>query len=122
MIKNGVFIVALVVTSLLGGVCIVAFFGSLPPQPGQTAAEEWVFEKYFEDLGNGVYHVEGRDWLQMSSAFDEKFELDPTKIRTTKESATVLGQWIARHRDRRVVSVVMQDDATFIIVTEPVRR
>lgn len=110
-------VVVLVLALIFASVCV--YFASHPPWHGQTATDEWVFEKYFENVGNGVYHVEGRDWLQMNAPFDEKFEPDPTKIRTTKESSTILGQWIARHRDRRVVSVIMQDDATFIIVTEP---
>jgi hypothetical protein len=88
-------------------------------QDNQVATDEWVFEKYFEDRGNGVFHVEGMDWLQKGIPFAEKEELtDPTKVRTTQDVATVLGKWARRH-NRRILSFYLDPaDFTIIVVTE----
>lgn len=113
----------LVVTALFGvGMCTFAVVSYLlPPRHDQTATEEWVFEQYFEDRGGGVYHVEGSDWLQRQpSPFTEKPEPDdPAKVRSTRDVATILGEWQRRHHRRIVAFHIDMQDFTLILVTEP---
>lgn len=122
-VKKGVLIVALVVTSLFGSFCIIALLGSLSPQQSQPDAEEWVFEKYFENRGNGVYHVNGSIWQTQVPEFGKPPEpRDPTRLTATEELATVIGQWRSRHPEFRVISIIpILNPPCLIIVTEPSR-
>lgn len=64
-----------------------------------AAAEEWKYEKYFEEIGYGIYHF-----------------VIPEDT-STWDVAHLLSQWRALHPDRRIVSVVESHDG-LIIVTE----
>lgn len=119
MRKGVEMVVLLVIAFIFTGVCV--YFASIPPWHGQTATEEWAFEKHFEDRGNGVYHVNGDIWQIQSHEFEKPPEpRDPTRLTTTEELATVIGQWRTHHPELRVISIVsMLNPPCLIIVTEP---
>lgn len=79
-------------------------------RPAVTTTDEWVFEKYFDYRGNGIYFLDGRAMVPMGKPF--------THVCTLEDIAPVLSTWMDWHPDRRVLSVVAQGDGTFLIITE----
>ena len=107
----------LVVLGIIGIIVALTF---LAVQNGREAAERtqekeaWLFEKYFEDRGNGVYHLEWDDIIQQP--FNDPPAV-PTQVRTTQELATVIGEWRKYHPELRIVAI-MHIGQSSIIFTE----
>ncbi|MBI4129138.1 hypothetical protein HY464_00425 [Candidatus Peregrinibacteria bacterium] len=75
------------------------------PQHIQVVTDEWVFEKYFEDRGNGVFHIGGSDVFESSPNGGPRDD-GLAKISSPQEFGALLGHWRSRHPELRIVVIV----------------